>query len=98
MEQKERVLLRKERDLDIRERINEEKRVEYTYKQKELNQRLKNAISWPLNCLENEQKLGEKFIDIKLTPDFYKGLALENDQSFVEFMNREENRVLLKGL
>lgn len=54
LEQKERSLLRKERDLEIRERLIEEKKQEYTYKQKEINQRIKQQISWPLDCLENE--------------------------------------------
>ena len=54
MEQKERILVRREREIEIRERLSEEKRMEYIYKQKELNLRLKTSISWPLNCLENE--------------------------------------------
>ena len=80
--QKERQVLRRERDLDIRERITEEKKVEYSYKQRELNQRLKQAISYPLSCLENEAKLGEKLREIKMTPDLFKGLQLESDPSF----------------
>ena len=80
--QKERQVLRKERDLDIRERITEEKKVEYTYKQRELNQRLKQAISYPLSCLENDAKLGEKLREIKMTPDLFKGLQLESDPSY----------------
>ena len=34
---KEGELVRRERDLEIRERLIEEKRIEYSYKQKELN-------------------------------------------------------------
>lgn len=37
MQEKERALLRKERELDIRERVTEERRMEYTYKHRELN-------------------------------------------------------------
>ncbi|CDW86500.1 UNKNOWN [Stylonychia lemnae] len=96
-EQKNRQLTRRERDLDIRERLTEEKRVEYTFKQRELNQRLKNAISWPLNCLENDQILGEKITDVKLTPDLFKGMNLDVDKNFIEFKNREVNQKLLKN-
>ena len=34
---KESGLVKRERDLEIRERLIEEKRIEYSYKQKELN-------------------------------------------------------------
>ena len=39
---KENELVKRERDLEIRERLIEEKRIEYSYKQKELNQRIKS--------------------------------------------------------
>ena len=39
---KENEMLKRERDLEIRERLIEEKRIEYSYKQKELNQRIKS--------------------------------------------------------
>eukprot|EP00347_Sterkiella_histriomuscorum_P019040 403343196 len=95
---KERILTRMERDLDIRERIIEEKRMEYTYKQRELNSRLMNAQQWPLSCLDNDQKLGEKLTEIKQTPDLFKGLALENDKAFQDFKNRPDHLNLLKQL
>jgi len=38
---KEHLLLRKQHELEIKEQLNEEARIEFTYKQKELNQRIK---------------------------------------------------------
>lgn len=65
--------------------------MEYTYKQRELNQRMKSAISWPLNCLDNESKLGDKLNEIKQTPDLFKGLTLDSDQSYQDFKSREDH-------
>jgi hypothetical protein len=65
--------MRREREVEIKERLIEEQRMEFSYKNKELNQRLKSAIAWPLNCLENEMKLGEKLREVKLTPDLFRG-------------------------
>ena len=87
---------KRESDLEIRERLIEEKRIEYSYKQKELNQRIKGQMTWPLNCLENDTKLLEKFKDFKLKPDQLKNLEADSNLSI--FMQREENLELCKGL
>lgn len=89
-------MLRRERDLEIRERLIEEKRIEYSFKQKELNQRIKSQITWPLNCLENDTKLREKFRDFKLKPDHLK--TLEADSNLSIFLQREENLKLMHNL
>ena len=93
--QKERELEKRECDLEIRERLIEEKRIEYSYKQKELNQRIKSQMTWPLNCLENDTKLLEKFKDFKLKPDQLK--TLEADSNLSIFLQREENLQLMQG-
>lgn len=46
-------------------------------------------MTWPLNCLENDTKLLEKFKDFKLKPDHLK--SLEADSNLSLFMQREEN-------
>ena len=86
---KESSLVKRERDLEIRERLIEEKRIEYSYKQKELNQRIVSQMKYPLNCLENDSKLLEKFKDFKLKPDHIK--TLEADSNLSTFLQREEN-------
>ena len=93
---KESGLLKRERDLEIRERLIEEKRIEYSYKQKELNQRIKSQMTWPLNCLENDTKLIEKFKDFKLKPDHLK--TLEADSNLSTFLQREENLQLMNNM
>lgn len=96
--------MRKEREIDIKERLNEERTAEYIFKQKELNQRLKDAITWPLNCLDNEARLADKLRDVKLTPEFYRfaGGALsdegDSDRNILDFINREENKQFLRDL
>ena len=71
----------------------EEKRIEYSFKQKELNQRIKAQMTWPLNCLENDTKLLEKFRDFKLKPDHLK--QIEADSNLSLFLQREENLELM---
>ncbi len=72
--------------------------MEYQFKQRDLNQRLKNAISWPLTCLDNDTKLADKLRDIKLTPDLFRGLALESDSGYLDFKSRTDNVQFLKPL
>lgn len=36
--------------------------------------------------------------EVKLTPDLFKGLSLDNDFNYGIFQNREENKKFLKGL
>jgi hypothetical protein len=36
--------------------------------------------------------------EVKITPDLFKGLALESDVGFAEFVARDENKKLLKHL
>lgn len=50
-------------------------------------------MTWPLNCLENDSKLLEKFRDFKLKPDHLK--AVEADSNLSIFMQREENLQLM---
>ena len=95
VEARKRDLEKRECDIEIRERLIEEKRVEYSYKQKELNQRIKSQMTWPLNCLENDTKLLEKFKDFKLKPDHLKNLEADSNLSL--FMQREENMQLMAG-
>ena len=52
-------------------------------------------MTWPLNCLENDTKLLEKFKDFKLKPDHLK--TLEADSSLSIFLQREENLQLMQG-
>lgn len=93
---RENDLKRREKDLEIRERLIEEKRIEYSFKQKELNARIKSQLTWPLNCLENDTKLFEKFKDFKLKPDHLK--SLDSDSNFSQFLQREENMQLLRRM
>lgn len=93
---RENDLIKREQDLTIRERLIEEKRIEYSFKQKELNVRIKGQMTWPLNCLENDTKLMEKFRDFKLKPDHLK--ALDSDSNFSLFMQREENLSFLRRM
>ena len=51
-------------------------------------------MTWPLNCLENDSKLLEKFKDFKLKPDHLK--ALDADSNFSVFLQRDENMSLLQ--
>ena len=60
-----------------------------------MNQRIKGQMTWPLNCLENDTKLLEKFKDFKLKPDNLKNLEADSNLSL--FMQREENMQLLEG-
>jgi hypothetical protein len=93
---RENDLVKREKDLSIRERLIEEKRIEYSFKQKELNVRIKSQMTWPLNCLENESKLMEKFKDFKLKPDHLK--SLDQDSNFSQFLQRDENKELLRKM
>ena len=52
-------------------------------------------MTWPLNCLENDTKLLEKFKDFKLKPDQLK--TLEADSNLSIFLQREENLQLMQG-
>lgn len=74
----------------------EEKRIEYTYKQKELNKRIKQQIVWPLECLENESKLADKMKEIKKTQGQLTNL--ENDFNFTNFLQQENNKLFLKNI
>lgn len=91
---RENELEKREQDLVIRERLIEEKRIEYSIKQKELNARIKSQMTWPLNCLENDSRLVDKFKDFKLKPDHIK--AMDQDSSFSTFLQREENAQMLR--
>jgi hypothetical protein len=53
-------------------------------------------MTWPLNCLENDAKLIEKFRDFKLKPDHLK--TLEADSNFSAFLQRTENRDFIKSM
>lgn len=52
-------------------------------------------MTWPLNCLENDTKLLEKFKDFKLKPEHLKNL--EADSNFSIFLQREENLALMES-
>ena len=52
-------------------------------------------MTWPLNCLENDTRLLEKFKDFKLKPDHLK--TLEADSNLSIFLQREENLHLMQG-
>lgn len=52
-------------------------------------------MTWPLNCLENDTKLLEKFKDFKLKPDHLK--TLEADSNLSIFLQREENLALMQS-
>ena len=53
-------------------------------------------MTWPLNCLENDSRLLEKFKDFKLKPDHLK--TLEADSNLSIFLQREENLQMMQGL
>jgi len=53
-------------------------------------------MTWPLNCLENDVKLFEKFKDFKLKSDHLK--SLEADSNLSLFLQRDENLHLMQGL
>ena len=80
--------MRKQHELEIREQLNEEARIEFTYKQKELNQRINSQMMYPLNCLEKESKLAER---IRLNRNS-SALSLVDDSVWQAFMSREESR------
>jgi len=71
LDHREKALTRREREIEIKERLNEERTAEYLFKQKELNQRLKDAVTWPLNCLESESRLTDRLREVKLAPEYY---------------------------
>ena len=70
------------------------------FKQRELNQRMKDAITWPLSCLESEGRLADRLKEVKLTPEYYKValMSIEDDRQLAEFYSREENRAFVKSL
>ena len=41
-------------------------------------------MTWPLNCLENDSRLIEKFKDFKLKPDHLK--TLDGDSNLSQFL------------
>lgn len=53
-------------------------------------------MTWPLNCLENDTKLMEKFRDFKLKPDHLK--TLDSDSNFSLFMQRDENLQFMRRM
>ena len=53
-------------------------------------------MTYPLNCLENDTKLIEKFKDFKLKPDQLK--ALDADSNLSIFLQRDENLQLMNNL
>jgi hypothetical protein len=61
---------------------------------------LKDAITWPLNCLESESLLSEKLRELKLAPEYYHMAThtLDDDRHLLEFINREENKVFLNSI
>lgn len=96
LETRERELFRKQRILDEKEKTVEQQNLELTYKQRELNMRLKNAILQPLNMLD--PNLNQRLSQIKNTPDYYKLLNLDSDPGYAEFRTKDENLKLLSGL
>ncbi len=64
-----------------------------SYKQKELNQRLRAQMTWPLNCLENEQKLLEK-MRLNKSPSVQK---LE-DSNYLAYLQFDEQRIFLNSV
>lgn len=85
--------MRKSHELDIRERLIEEQRIEVSYKQKELNQRLRAQMTWPLNCLENEQKLLEK-MRLNKSPSVPKF----EDSNYLAYLQFDEQRIFLNSV
>ena len=53
-------------------------------------------MTWPLNCLENDSRLIEKFKDFKLKPDHLK--TLEGDSNLGLFLQREENMQFMRKM
>lgn len=47
----------------------EERNSEVLFRQKEINQRIKEVAIGPLSKLDSESRLADKFVDIKLTPE-----------------------------
>ena len=82
--------------MEIRERLIEEQRIEFSYKREQLNQQIKGQLVWPLNCLESDAKLMQRFKDYKMTPEDKKTQSA--DSSFGIFLQREENRHFSKNL
>jgi len=80
--------MRKQHELEIKEQLNEEARIEFTYKQKELNQRINSQMMYPLNCLEKEGKLAER---IRLNRNS-SALSLVDDSVWQAFMSGEESK------
>ena len=99
--QRERDILKRERELDFQERLAQERSAELVFKQREVNQRLKDAVVWPLACLESESRLAEKIREVKVTPEYYgvvAGSTLDDERQLAEFYHREENRAYLKAI
>jgi hypothetical protein len=64
-----------------------------SYKQKELNQRLRAQMTWPLNCLENEQKLLEK-MRLNKSPSVPK----LDDSNYLAYLQFDEQRIFLNSV
>jgi hypothetical protein len=63
---KESHLKSKERDLEISQRLIDEQRIEFSYKRDQLNDQIKGQLVWPLNALESDTKLMQRFKDFKI--------------------------------
>jgi hypothetical protein len=46
--------MHKEKEVENRERLVNEQKIEFVYKTEQLNLKVKNQLVWPLNQLQNE--------------------------------------------
>ncbi len=76
--------------------MNEERNAELIFRQKELNQRLKDVAIGPLNYLENEMRLADKYADVKINPEQIY-LTQDQEKQFQYFLQRDENCLFLKN-
>jgi hypothetical protein len=61
---------------------------------------MRDAVTWPLNCLESEDRLADKIKEVKLTPEYYKiaTMSIEDERQLHEFFSREENKAFIASL
>lgn len=55
-------------------------------------------MTWPLCCLDSESRLADKLREVKLAPEYYAGMSIEEDRQLSEFYGREENRQFVQSL
>ena len=87
-------ITRRFNELEIRDSLLADLKIELGYKQTELNQRIKSQMMQPLSCLENEVRLAER-IKLHRIPS---NLDLISDGNMQQYLQRDDTRVWLASV